>query len=154
MTLTINQSALALASVKDAHNQGAIVRVIGEAETTKALYDAYLQSSGVVIRTCHLVVVDRSRDPWEIIWRIATRGLVHAIDAQMLTLDLGYRVVTIPLRDGRPDSEINVPLTVGTEVLLQGKLEQAIVSDIFLDGELAHPERLRAHLDEVIERQR
>jgi len=36
------------------------------------------------------------------------------------------------------------------EVLLRGKLDKASVVDIFLDGELAHPERLKRHLAEVI----
>jgi hypothetical protein len=145
-------SALALASVEDAHNQGAVVRVFGNEQTAQALYDADLQAGGVIIRPCHLVVVDCSRDPWEIIWRIGTRAIVRQLDGQMLTLDLGYRILTIPLRDGRPDSDLSTQLSVGIEVLLQGKLDEAIVSDIFIAGELAHPERLRAYLDEVIAR--
>jgi hypothetical protein len=152
MSFPTNPSALALASVEDAHNQGAIVRVLGDAQTAQALYDADLQASGVIIRPCHLVVVDCSRDPWEIIWRIGTRAIVRQLDGQMLKLDLGYRILTIPLRYGRPDSELSTQLSVGTEVLLQGKLDEAIVSDIFIAGELAHPERLRAYLDEVIAR--
>jgi hypothetical protein len=147
----INPAVLAIASVEDAHNQGALVRVLGETQRTRALYDAVLQSSGVVIRACHLVVVDRSRDPWEIIWRIGTRGIVCAIGGQMLTLDLGYRVLTIPLQDERPDRDSR-PLAVSDEVLLRGHLEQAIVSDVFIDGEPAHPERLQTLLDEVVAR--
>jgi hypothetical protein len=154
MAYTNNPTAFALATVEDAHNQGARVRIFGETQAARALYDADLQSSGVVVRTCHLVVVDQSRDPWEIIWRIGTRGTIRAIDDQSLTLDLGYRIITVPLRDGRPESEKSPPLTAGIEVLLQGKLEQAVVADVFINGEPAHPERLRAHLDEVIELKR
>ncbi len=154
MPFPTNPSALALASVEDAHNQGAIVRVFGDAQPAQALYDADLQAGGVIIRPCHLVVVDRSRDPWEIIWRIGTRGIVRAQDREMLTLDLGYRILTLPLRDGRPERELPTSFDVGTEVLLQGKLDEAIVSDIFIAGELAHPERLKAYLDEIIVRHR
>jgi hypothetical protein len=49
MSFPTNLSALALASVEDAHNQGAIVRVFGDAQTAQALYDADLQASGVII---------------------------------------------------------------------------------------------------------
>jgi hypothetical protein len=154
MPFSTNLSALALASVEDAHNQGAIVRVFGDSQPAQALYDIDLQAGGVIIRPCHLVVVDRSHNPWEIIWRIGTRGIVRVHDRQMLTLDLGYRILMTPLRDGRPDVERTTPLDAGTEVLLQGKLDEAIVSDIFIAGELAHPERLKAYLDEIIARHR
>lgn len=63
MKFTANPRDLVLAVVKDAHNQGAIVQPVGETEAARALYDADLQTAGVVVRTCHLVVVDRSRDP-------------------------------------------------------------------------------------------
>lgn len=150
MSLPTNPSDLALASVEDAHNQGAIVRVFGEPQAVRALYDATLQTAGVVIRPCHLVVVDRSRNPWEITWRIGTRGIIRSLDKHTFTLDLGHRSITIPLRDGRPDGNLSAPLTVGTEVLLQGKLDEAIVADTFIDGKLMHPEYLQAHLDDVI----
>jgi len=146
MPFPIHSSDLALASVEDAHNQGAVVRVFGEAQTAQALYDADLQLSGVIIRPCHLVVVDRSRDPWAIVWRIATRVIIRAYDGETLTLDLGSQMLTIPFRDVRPESERSIPLAVGTEVLLQRKG----VSDIYIAGELAHPERLKRYLDEVI----
>ena len=145
----INPATLAIAFVEDAHNQGAFVRMLGEMQRTQALYDAVLQSNGVVIRPCHLVVVDRSRYPWEIVWRIGTRGIVRANDGQMLTLDLGYRVITIPLRDERPDKD-SKSLAVGDEVLLRGHLDQAVVSDRLVGGEPAHPELLKVLLDKVI----
>lgn len=122
----MNTSVFALATVEDAHNQGATVRVIGETQTARAIYEARLQGGGVVIRTCHLVVVDRSRDPWEITWRFSTRGTIRAIDAQTLTLDLGYRVVTIPLHDGRPASETGVPLTVGSLIAGQAGASECL----------------------------
>lgn len=147
----LNPTALAIAFVEDAHNQGALVRIPGEMQRTQAIYDAVLQSSGVVVRPCHIVVVDRSRDPWEIIWRVGTRGIVRALDGQMLTLDLGYRKLTIPLQDGRPDKD-SKPLAIGDEVLLRGHLDQAVVSDMLVEGEPAHPEYLKALLEKVIAR--
>lgn len=153
MSLPTDPSSLQLASVNDAHNQGARVQVLGEAHTAQASYDANLQMGGVVIRPCHLVIVDTARQPWEIVWRIGTRGIVRALDEQTLTLDLGYRSITLPLDDRRPDDEkLHAPLAVGMEVLLRGKLEGASVADIFLDGEPAHPERLNTLLAEVIAR--
>ncbi len=153
MSLPTNPSSLQLASVKDAHNQGARVQILGEAHTAQALYDANLQAGGVVIRPCHLVIVDTARQLWEIVWRIGTRGVVRALDEETLTLDLGYRSITLPLDDHRPDEEkLHAPLAVGMEVLLRGKLEEASVADIFLDGEPAHPERLNMLLTKAIAR--
>lgn len=142
----------ALAFVEDSHNQGAFVRVLGETQTQRAHYDAVLQNAGLVIRTGNMVIVERSRNPWEITWRIGTRGVVRACDGQTLTLDIGYRAVTLPLQDGRPANESNLPLTPGTEVLLRGHLENALVIDTFSNGEPTHPERLQALLDAIIAR--
>ncbi len=153
MSLPTNPSSLQLATIKDAHNQGARVQVLGETHAAQALYDANLQTGGVVIRSCHLVIVDIARQPWEIVWRIGTRGFVRALDEKTLTLDLGYRSITLPLDDRRPDEEkLHAPLAIGMEVLLRGRLEEASVADIFLDGEPAHPERLSILLAEVIAR--
>lgn len=151
MTFPTNPFSLQLAAVKDAHNQGALVQVLGETSTARAHYDADLQAGGVVIRPCHLVVIDAARQPWEIVWRIGTRGIVRTLDAGTITLDLGHQSVTLPLDDCRPDEEkLTDPLTVGLEVLLRGKLDRARVIDIFLNGELAHPERLKTYLAENI----
>ncbi|MDQ2903669.1 MAG: hypothetical protein M3Y81_08965 [Chloroflexota bacterium] len=153
MSLPTHPSSLQLASVKDAHNQGASVQILGEAHTAQALYDANLQAGGVVIRPCHLVIVDTARQPWEIVWRIGTRGVVLALDEATLTLDLDYRSITLPLDDRRPDDEkLHAPLAVGMEVLLRGRLEEASVADIFLDGKPTHPERLNILLAEIIAR--
>lgn len=153
MTFPTLPSSLQLASVKDAHNQGALVQILGEASTAHAHYDADLQAGGVVIRPCHLVVVDSARQPWEIIWRIGTRGIVCTLDEEAITLDLGHQSVTLLLNDCRPDEEkLKNPLTVGMEVLLRGKLDRACIVDTFLNGELAHPERLKTHLSEIIAR--
>jgi hypothetical protein len=143
----------ALALVEDAHNQGAFVRVLGETQTQRAHYDAVLQNAGVVIRPGNIVVVERSRTPWEITWRVGTRGIVRAYDGQTLTLEIGHQVVTLPLQDGRPANEANLPLTPGTEVLLRGHLESAVVIDTLSNGEPMHPERLQSLLDAIIARQ-
>ena len=97
MPFPTDPSSLQLASVKDAHNQGTLVRLPGKTHTVQALYDADLQASGVVIRPCHLVVVDTARQPWEIVWRIGTRGLVRVLDQEIIVLDLGYQSITLPL---------------------------------------------------------
>ena len=76
---------LALASVEDAHNIGCFVRLFGESEARRAHYSAAIQAGGVVIRPCHLVVVDTSRDPFEVVWRIATRGTITALTGRVVT---------------------------------------------------------------------
>ncbi len=146
---------LALASVEDAHNIGCFVRVFGEDEPRRAHYSRAIQTGGVVIRPCHLVVVDTSRDPLEVIWRIATRGKVVALgdEGHEVTLDLGYQRVTLPLVDARPADEQATPLAIGDEVVLRGSLrEQATIVDRLVNGQPAHPERLQAYLAQVIAR--
>lgn len=150
MTSTNTSSALAL--VEDAHNQGAVVRVLGETQAQRAHYDAVLQNSGVVIRTGNIVVVERLRTPWEITWRVGIRATVRVCNGQTLTVEIGPREFTLPLQDARPADEANLPLTPGTEVLLKGHLESATVIDTFSNGEPAHPERLQALLDAIIAR--
>src|SRR5215471_15803741 len=114
MSLPTHSSSLELASVKDAHNQGAIVVTIDGTRTVQALYDAKLQAGGVIIRPCHLVVIDSARQPAEIVWRIGTRGHVHALSEASITLDLGYQMIILPLDDCRSDEEkLNAPLTQG-----------------------------------------
>ena len=152
VTTPSHTAYLVLAYVEDAHNVGCLVRVFGEQETRRAQYSAAIQQNGVVIRTCHVIVVDLRRDPLEVVWRIGTGGVVEAIGQGKITLNLGYRTLTIPLKDGRPEDERSRPITTGDRVLLQGRpIEQAEVRDIFVDGELAHPERLRGHLERVVE---
>jgi hypothetical protein len=149
----LDPSHLALAYVDDAHNVGCLVRVVGEAAARRAQYSAGIQTGGVVIRTCHLVIVDRGRDPLEVVWRIGTRGIVERLEGDQVTLDLGYRRLSISLCDARPAEERSTPLAVGDRVLLQGSpLEEARVTDVFIDGALAHPERLQAQLAGVIAR--
>jgi len=144
---------LALASIEDAHNIGCIVRVFGEGEPRRAHYPAAIQAGGVVIRPCHLVVVDASHEPLEVVWRIATHGVITALDGDAITLDLGYQRPTLPLLDARPTDEQTTPLTVSDEVLLHGPLrEQARVVDRIVNGQPAHPERLQAALAEVVAR--
>jgi hypothetical protein len=144
---------LSLAYVEDAHNQGCLVRLLGERIVREAHFSPQIQHNGVVIRACHIVVVDVRHDPLDIVWRIGTRGAIEHINDEHVTVNLGYRRLTIPVRDARPDEERTQPLAVGEVVLLQGgSLEQATISDIVVEGELVHPERLQAHLDAVISR--
>lgn len=146
-------SHLALAYVEDAHNVGCIVRVFSEGTPQRARYSAAIQEGGVVIRTCHMVAVDRGRDPLEVVWRIGAWGTIERLEGDLVTLDLEYRRLTIPVHDERLEEERSTPLAVGDSVLLQGSpLEEARITDVFVNGELAHPERLQAHVNRAIER--
>ena len=144
---------LALCYIEDAHNVGCFVRPVSERERHRANYSPAIQQHSVVIRTCHMVVVDRSRDPFEVIWRIGTLATVDLIDDSSVTLNLGYRTLTIPLQDDRPAVERERPITVGDRVLLRGHpIEQAAIADILVDGELLHPERLQTVLEAVAQK--
>ncbi len=149
---------LALASVEDAHNIGCFVRVFGEDEPRRAHYSRAIQTGGVVIRPCHLVVVDTSRNPLEVVWRIATRGKIVALsdqgdDGHEVTLDLGHQRMTLPLVAARPADEQATPLAIGDEVLLRGSLrEETKIVDRIVNGQPAHPERLQTYLAQVVAR--
>jgi hypothetical protein len=153
MTAPLDMNQLALATVADAHNIGAIVRPLGERATQRAQYSDAIQRAGVVIRPCHVVVIDRAQDPPIIIWRIGTRGRVTALTDDTITLDLGHQRLTLPFRDNRPEDERATALAAGDDVLLRGPLtEVATVFDRFDGDEPAHPERLRALLAGVVAR--
>jgi hypothetical protein len=144
---------LALAYVEDAHNVGCLVRFVGQVSVHRATYSEAIQDGGVVIRTCHVVVVDQDAVPLQVVWRIGTLGTILELYPAQVTLTLGYRNVTIPLRDSRPAEERERDLAVGDQVLLRGSpIEQATIADVLREGELAHPERLRTALEKVIER--
>jgi hypothetical protein len=144
-----------LAYVVDAHKVGCLVRFVGERASHRARYSDEIQQNGVVIRNCHIVAVAGSGESQEVIWRLGTIGTVEEIAGEKIIVDLGYRVVTIPYQDERPVSEQAAALGAGDRVLLRGSpLENATITDTLGDGELAHPERLQARLDEVIERRR
>lgn len=152
-TPAVDAQQLALAYVVDANNIGCLVRPVGEQAAQKAQYSAAIQQHGVVIRACHMVVVAPRGGALEVVWRIGTIGTVERIAEGKVTLNLGYRTVTVPYRDERPEAERAPALGVGDRVLLRGRLiEHAAVVDVLDDGELAHPERLRAHIEEVVAR--
>lgn len=141
---------LALAYVVDAHNIGCVVRFVGDHATHRARYSQAIQQSGVVIRPCHMVAVDQRGDSPEAVWRLGTVGTIEAIAEGKVTLNLGYRTVTILHRDERLEAEHTPALVVGDLVLLRGSpIERAAITDVLRDGELAHPERLRARLSGV-----
>jgi hypothetical protein len=146
---------LTLAYVEDAHNVGCLVRFVGQVSVHRATYSEAIQQNGVVIRTCHLVVVDQDTVPPQVVWRIGTLGTILEIYPARVTLNLGYRNVTIPLRDSRPAAERERDLAVGDRVLLRGSpIEQATITDVLHEGELAHPEGLQAALEKAVERLR
>jgi len=145
---------LVLAYVEDATNVGARVRLLGEAAARPAQYSTAIQQHGVVIRAGHMVVVETTLDPLEIVWRLGTRGAIEAIAGLYVTLNLGDRTITIPIDDRRPDDERQAhPLAIGETVLLQGSpLEQSAIIDLVVNGEPAHPDRLRAQLERIVAR--
>jgi hypothetical protein len=150
---TRNASDFALAYVNDAHNVGCIVRLVGDTALHRAHYAPDIQQHGVVIRPCHMVIVDRSRDPFEVVWRIGTVGTVDGASDGQVTVNLGYRTLTLPLNDARPPEEQAHAIQAGDRVLLRGRpIEQAAVVDTFQGAELAHPERLERYIQPAVER--
>jgi len=144
---------LALAYVEDAHNVGCLVRLVGQVSVHRATYSEAIQQNGVVIRTCHVVVVDQDAVPLQVVWRIGTLGTILEIYPARVTLSLGYRNVTIPLRDSRPATERERDLAIGDRVLLRGSpIEQAAITDVLQEEELAHPEALQVALEKVVDR--
>jgi hypothetical protein len=139
--------------VADAHNVGCLVRLVGTTTTERAHYSMAIQQNGVVIRSCHVVVVDRSKSPLEVIWRIGTIGTIEAISAEEVTLELGYRTLTSPYVDERPETDRSLSLAVGDRVFVRGHLgEQVAIIDMVSDGELRHSGDLRGLLEQVSRR--
>jgi hypothetical protein len=119
----------------------------------RATYSEAIQQNGVVIRACHIVVVDQDTIPLQVVWRIGTLGTIVEIYPARVTLNLGYRNVTIPRRDSRPPAERERDLVVGDRVLLRGSpIEQAAITDVLHEGELDSPDRLQAALEKVVKR--
>jgi hypothetical protein len=146
-TTSTPDQTVTLAYVEDSHNLGCLVRYSGEFNQRRAHFSQAIQEHGVVIRSGNLVVVDEARDPVQVIWRAGSLATVQALSQGQLTVNLGYRTLTLPLRDERPEAERMQPVAVGNRVLLRGSpIEQAAVTDVVVDGELAHLERLRAAL--------
>jgi hypothetical protein len=146
----IDARQLELADVEDAHNVGCLVRLVGATTTERAHYSTAIQQNGVVIRRGHVVVVDRRSTPLEVVGRIGTIARIEAIGAGEVILDLGYRQLASPYQDDRPEPERSSPLAVGDRVFFRGHPgERATITDGVTDGELRHPDRLRAQLERV-----
>ncbi|GCE15567.1 hypothetical protein [Tengunoibacter tsumagoiensis] len=99
--MSLPHTSSALAFVEDAHNQGALVCLLGETQVQPAHYDLQLQNGGVVICVDNIVVLERSRTPWAITWRVGISGTVRACDGQLVTLAIGHREMTLPLTESR-----------------------------------------------------
>ena len=146
----IDVEQLELAYVVDAHNVGCLVRLVGATAIERAHYSPAIQQNGVVIRSCHLVVVDQSKSPLEVIWRLGTIATIEAISAGEVTLDLGYRKLATPYVDERPEPNRSLPLGVGDRLFVRGHLgERAAITDTVTDGELRHSGELRGLLKRV-----
>jgi hypothetical protein len=145
---------LAWATVIDPTNIQCRVQLLEERQPSDARFAARLQEAGVVVRPCHLVVVDRSRTPREIVWRGGTLATVERMDGESVTYIDGYRPPrTVPFKDERPPEERRTtPISVGDRVLIEGAspAELAVV-DRIVDGRPAHPECLRAIFPRIVE---
>lgn len=136
---------LELATVVDPTNIQCRVQLFDERAPTDARYDPAMQERGVVIRPCHIVVVDRSRDPRMIVWRLGTVTTVDKIEGEMVTYNDGYRPARTVrcFKDERPEYERREgPITVGDRVFIAG-LDELAVRDRVIGGRPAHTERLR-----------
>jgi hypothetical protein len=153
---------LELATVEDATSTGCRVQYLDSSTSADARYSARVQAAGVVVRPCHLVVVDRSVDPPEVVYRSHTIAVVQRLDGESAVLNDGQRPPrTWRLIDRRPGEDQQAPFRVGDTVLVEeqqasiwpGDTEVvrpnrsegvAEVLDTVVDGRPAHPERLRA----------
>jgi hypothetical protein len=145
---------LELATVIDPTNIQCRVQLFDEGEPTDARYAAPAQEAGVVIRPCHIVVVDRARTPREIVWRAGTIATVERMDGDRVTYNDGYRPpVTLRFKDERPmEEQQQTPIAVGDHVLIEGSSsEELAVVDRVVAGRPAHPERLHALFPTIVE---
>ena len=141
---------LALATVERATNLTCLVRVIGEGRLTEAHYAKMIQSNFIQIQPRHVVVVDRSRSPVEVVWRVGTMATIVTVDDETVTYHVGAAggpmraVNTVPLHDARPLEERLIPVERHDEVMIGPGPEKGVpaILDGALDGRPAHPQRL------------
>ena len=144
---------LGLATVIDPTNIQCRVHLLDEEEPSDARYAARAQEAGVVIRPCHIVVVDRASRPREIVWRDGTIATVERLEAGMVTYNDGARPpVTVRFRDERPAAEQQEsPIALGDRVLIDGaSVDELAIVDRVVAGRPAHPERLQALFPMVV----
>jgi hypothetical protein len=143
---------LELGTVERATNLTCLVRLVGANRLTEAHYSKMIQSNFIQIQPRHVVVVDRSRTPMEVVWRVGTMATVVAVDGETITYNVGAAggplraTNTGPLRDARPLEERLAQLERGDEVMIGPGPEKGVpaILDSATDGRPAHPDRLRA----------
>jgi hypothetical protein len=150
MGTDVTATAPRLALVKDATNIDCGVVYVNGETSERVRYSASIQDAGVVIRNCHVVVVDHQ--PAEITWRVGTIARVVQLEEGIATYDDGWRgPQTAPFKDSRPEPEQQRPIAVGDTVLLQGHREEMAVADTVIEGRIAHPDRLTSQVIAAIQ---
>ncbi len=137
---------LGLATVASSDEAACRVQFLGSGTTANARYSAKVREGGVVIRPCHLVLADRSTDPPEIVWRVATIATVERVGDGRVTINDGLRPpVHGDLIDARPEGERR-PVAAGDTLIVRANPAEGVVEvlDIAVAGRPAHPERLHA----------
>ncbi|MGH2355114.1 MAG: hypothetical protein ACRDJN_26185 [Chloroflexota bacterium] len=149
---------LELGTVERATNLTCLVRFIGESRLVDVHYSKAILSNFILIQPRHVVVIDRSRTPMEVVWRAGTMATVVAVDGGTITYTVGAAggplrtANTVPLRDARPAEERKAPIQRGDEVVLGPGPEKGVpaIIDTAVDGRPAHPERLRATFPNIL----
>lgn len=137
---------LGLATVVSSDEAACRVQFLDSGTTAKARYSARVREGGVVIRPCHLVLADRSADPPEIVWRVATIATVERVEGGRVTSNDGVRPpVNRRLIDARPTGE-RCPVAAGDTLIVRANPAEGVVEvlDTAIAGRPAHPERLHA----------
>ncbi|HEV2123372.1 MAG TPA: hypothetical protein VGW38_11440 [Chloroflexota bacterium] len=147
---------LELGTVERATNLSCKVRFLGGSSLADVRYSKVIQDNYILIQPRHVVIVDRSRSPMEVVWRAGTMATVVHVENNTVTYHVGLAgssrsVITVPLHDGRPEAEQHVTIDDGLEVMLGPGPVKGVpaVIDIAVDGRPAHPDRFRADFPKI-----
>jgi hypothetical protein len=136
---------LELATVLDCCDIGCRVNLIKSDVIIEARFSSLVQNR-IMIQPTHMVAVDVSANPTEIVWRWL-RAAVIELKADLVVVDdmQGHpaKVSRVP--------ELSLTLELDDEVWVCGTGRAYEVHDIIVDGKPAHPERLLGYIFPIID---
>ena len=134
-----------LAIVVDCDATGCHVNPLKGSESIKVRYSSLVQKYGIRIRPAHLVAVDVSANPPEIVWRWL-RAAVIEVNADTVGVDdmLGHPATLSRVPD------LPLTLALDDEVWFCGPGRADEVHDIIADRKPTHPNRLLEYIAPII----
>jgi hypothetical protein len=137
---------LELAIVLACSDVGCRVKLLKDDASIKVRFSSLVQKHRIRIQPAHLVAVDTSADPPEIVWRWLRAAVI----------ELGDDIVVVDDMEGHPAQMSRVPdlpltLALDDEVWVCGTGRAHEVHDVIVDGKPAHPDRVLDYIVPIID---